>query len=226
MSRLDYDYYVEHGLSWYAATKSMALTPGHRTPAGERYRTFDPGAAILRCFQCHSTGPPRLADGFRIEPREVGVQCEACHGPGADHAASLKPILNPRRLSAAGLNDSCGRCHRKPAAAGEDTDWTDPWNTRHQPLYLAQSACFRKSQGKLSCLTCHAAHTPLSRNATDYDAKCSACHAQPRHRTAIAGRACVACHMPAVVPQTNLRFANHWIGVYAAAKPLRPIARP
>ncbi|MBI3682344.1 MAG: hypothetical protein HY235_18350 [Acidobacteria bacterium] len=226
VSPLDEDHYLEHGLSWYAASKSMALTPGHRRPDGERYRTFDPGAAILRCFQCHSTGPPRLSGGFRIEPFEAGVQCEACHGPGAAHASSQKPILNPKRLAADAINELCGACHRKPAAAGSDTDWSNPWNTRHQPLYLAESSCFRKSAGKLSCFTCHSPHAPVSREAAVYGGACSGCHARPRHRTAAGGRVCVSCHMPEVRPSPHLRFANHWIGVYADGKPLKPIARP
>lgn len=226
VSRQDDEHYLEHGLSWYAATQSMALTPGHRGPEGERYRTFDPGAAILRCFQCHSTGPLRMAAGFRIEPFEPGVQCETCHGPGDGHAAAQKPIRNPSRLSAREINGLCGGCHRMPAAAGSDTDWTNPWNTRHQPLYLAESACFRQSRGKLSCLTCHRAHAPLERSAAVYEQTCSACHAKPRHRTPLAGGSCVSCHMPVVRPSEYLRFANHWIGVYAAGKPLRPIVRP
>jgi hypothetical protein len=226
VGQVDEEHYLEHGLSWYAATKSLELTPGHRAPSGERYRTFDPSAAILRCFQCHSTGPLRLDEKFRIEPFEPGVQCETCHGPGSEHAASLKPIRNPKRMSAAELNDLCGGCHRMPAATGSNTDWTNPWNTRHQPLYLAQSACYVKSNSALSCSTCHTAHMPLNRNARDYDRACSECHAKPRHRTPVSGRACVACHMPAVEPQPNLRFANHWIGIYAAGKPLRPIAQP
>jgi len=227
VSRLDEEHYLEHGLSYYAAARGMALTPGHRGPQGERYRTFDPGAAILRCFQCHSTGPLRLEAGFTIQPFEPGVQCESCHGAGAGHAATLAPIRNPRRLSAAAVNDLCGACHRMPAAAGDDTDWTNPWNARHQPLYLAESACFRKSNGALSCTTCHPAHTPVVRGAAGgYHQICSRCHSQPRHRTVTTGRSCTACHMPAVVPQPHLRFANHWIGVYRDGSPLRPIARP
>jgi hypothetical protein len=223
VSQLDEDTYIEGGLSYYTAVKSMALTPGHRTAAGERYRTFDPSAAILRCFQCHSTGPLGLGAGFKIEPSELGVQCETCHGPGAEHARSRAPIRNPKRLSAAELNQLCGACHRKPAAAGEDTNWTNAWNTRHQPLYLSRSACFAKSGGALSCLTCHPAHTSLSHAAADYDRRCVACHQKPNHRAAVAGGACVACHMPPVKPQPNLRFANHWIGIYARGNSLRPI---
>jgi hypothetical protein len=36
ISQADQDSYLEHGLSYYAATKSMALTPGHASAAGMR----------------------------------------------------------------------------------------------------------------------------------------------------------------------------------------------
>lgn len=226
VSQLDPDYYLEHGLSYYTSAKSLSVTPGHRTGAGERYRTFDPGAGILRCFQCHSTGPLKLGAGFKIEPFEPGVQCESCHGPGAAHAGSAGPIRNPGRMTAVELNGLCGGCHRRSASAGEDTDWTNAWNARHQPLYLSRSACFNASSGALSCLTCHPAHQPLSYSAGDYDRRCTSCHARPKHSTAVAARSCVRCHMPNVIPQPNLKFANHWIGVYAAGNPLQPIAQP
>src|SRR2546425_12226046 len=41
------DVYIEHGLSYYPATKSMAPTCG----SGLRFRTFDSTATALRCFQ-------------------------------------------------------------------------------------------------------------------------------------------------------------------------------
>jgi len=228
VSQLDSDHYVEHGLTWYASTKSLALTPGHTTPDGVRYRTFDPSAAILRCFQCHSTGPPKLGARYQIEPSEPGVRCESCHGPGQAHIqanGARDAIFNPRRLTAAGLNDFCGACHRKPPAAGGDTDWTNPWNTRHQPLYLSQSACFLQSNGKLSCLTCHLPHEPLARDAAAYGKRCAGCHPSVRHRTAVSGRACTGCHMPRVTARPELVFTNHWIGVYAKGGYLRPARR-
>src|SRR5690242_10412650 len=46
---------AEHGLTYYTATKSLALTPGHKTSADVVYRTFDPIATALLCFRCHST---------------------------------------------------------------------------------------------------------------------------------------------------------------------------
>ena len=225
VSQLDEDTYIEHGLSYYAKTKSMALTPGHTSPGGVRYRTLDPAADILHCFQCHSTGPLALGAGQKIRPSELGVRCESCHGPGAAHVKSngrAGTIRNPRQLTAAGLNELCGSCHRKPPAATEDTDWTDPWSTRHQPVYLSQSACFRKSGGALSCLSCHGPHAPLSRVAADYDKRCAGCHAAARHRSPVGAKGCVECHMPGVQVRPELRFTNHWIGAYSKGAVLRP----
>src|SRR5262249_30184489 len=108
--------YVEHGSSYYPATRSMAPTPGHAGGADLRFRTLDPTATALRGFQCHSTGPPALAAGDIIQPAELGVRCESCHGPGAAHVKAgggRGTIRNPAQLSAAQLNVFCGSCHRK-----------------------------------------------------------------------------------------------------------------
>lgn len=215
VSRLDPDHYLEHGLSQYTNPNAKALTPGHTTPQGVKYRVFDPGAQILRCFQCHSTGALRFTAEKGIEPAEHGVQCEACHGPGAQH----NQLLNPKILNPAGLNDLCGSCHRQPPKPGEDINWQDAWNVRHQPVSLSQSACFQK--GSLSCTTCHDPHSGELKAAT-----CASCHPAVRHTTKPpAGQSCESCHMPKVAASPQLTFSNHWIGVYAPRKPLLPLLR-
>jgi tetratricopeptide (TPR) repeat protein len=228
VSQVAPDWYLEHGLSYYAETKSMALTPGHSNADGLRYRTFDPFASILRCFRCHSTGPLRLGAGSDVEPSEPGVHCESCHGPGGAHVGSngaAGTILNPGRLRAGELNVFCGGCHRKPPEAGEETDWSNSWNTRHQPDYLSQATCFRRSNGALSCLTCHDPHAPLNVTAAAYGERCSACHPTVRHRVAVAARTCVDCHMPQVATSGQLHFTNHWIGIYQRGANLIPQRR-
>lgn len=222
VSQVDEDWYIEHGLSYYPAKKAMGLTPGHSNSEGRRYRTFEAVATALRCFRCHSTGVPSLGPGQTIQPFELGVQCESCHGPGGAHVKSAGTIRNPGKLTAAQLNEYCGSCHRK---ADEEMNWSNSWNVRHQPSYLNQAACFRKSEGKLSCLTCHDPHAPLSRTAADYDKRCSGCHRTVKHRRALAARSCVDCHMPQVPTGSDLHFTNHWIGVYEKGKTLAPMRR-
>lgn len=220
---------AEHGLSYYAATKALALTPGHADSTDLLYRTFDPVGTALRCFRCHSTGPVTLKAGYRVQPSEPGVRCEACHGPGSSHvrsAGASGTIQNPQRLSADGLNVLCGACHRQASDLDDETDWTNSWNVRHQPSYLHRAACFRNSNGALSCLTCHDPHEPLQKSTAHYDARCGTCHRKVLHKTAVASRSCVGCHMPAVSTSATLRFTNHWIGIYdPQGKKLTPSKR-
>jgi hypothetical protein len=207
---------TEHGLTYYAATKSLAPTPGHATSADRVYGAFDPVATALRCFRCHSTGPVTLAANFRVQPSEPGVRCESCHGPGRAHAESggAAQIQNPKRLTATQINALCGACHRQASELDDDTDWSNAWNVRHEPAYLHRAACFRNSNGALSCLTCHDPHQPLKTTAASYDSRCISCHANAAHTTPVATRSCVGCHMPQVAAGANLKFTNHWIGIY------------
>ncbi|GAB4207795.1 MAG: hypothetical protein OHK0013_25710 [Sandaracinaceae bacterium] len=87
------------------------------------------------CVFCHNVGArPGLdpASGlFRTEVAELGIACEACHGPGAEHVrANRSPlrryalhrgglgarrpdptIVDPSALSPERAADVCGRCH-------------------------------------------------------------------------------------------------------------------
>ncbi len=242
VSKLDEDSYAELRTSFYPET-GLSLTPGHQNhnptgaseALGVRYKTFSPRSEILSCFGCHSTGTPSLGDGFEIRPAELGVRCESCHGAGREHQDLIakgdvekarQTIGNPGRLAASAQMDFCGQCHRPPASGGDAIDWNDPWNVRHQPVYLTQSACFQETEGGLSCTVCHDPHGPMRRNDTAfYNQKCAACHSAENHPPAEVCRTepgCASCHMPAVQPQPELVFHNHWIGVYASGEALQP----
>jgi len=222
----DAETYLELGRSWFRTINGFAPTPGHLKAEDTPYRTFDPLAGIMRCFACHSTGPLTLSEAQNIVPHELGVRCEACHGPSGEHARdpARHAAENPGRYTADAINELCGECHRMPSGAAETTDLRDPWNARHQPLMLAASECYRASNGRLSCLTCHSPHAALDRNPANYDGRCLSCHGGVKHSRVVAGKACAACHMPAVRPRPNLTFANHRIAIYAASDPLTPIA--
>jgi hypothetical protein len=229
VSRIDQSWYLEHYFSYYPAIGRMGVTPGQHLlepkalpeAAGLMYKALDPEEGILRCFECHSTGPVDTS-GAAIRPAETGVHCEACHGPGRAHARApdRKLIQNPKRMPAVDLNVFCGKCHRPPAAQSTLIDWNSSWNVRHQPIYLSQSACFRKSAGALSCFSCHQPHEPLRRDSGYYNRVCVSCHAAAHAEPAMTN--CIDCHMPRVSPQPPLRFTNHWIGIYREGAKLKP----
>jgi hypothetical protein len=237
-------WYLEHAYSYYSVPKSYSITPGQSTlpkpalPAslGTLYRSDYANAPALNCFKCHSTGPVTRDNKGELHPHELGVRCEVCHGPGRAHrdavlsgdvARAAEIIDNPKRLSADQLNYFCGNCHRLPLNTGTEIDWNFAGNVRHQPPYLSQSECFRKSQGALSCLTCHDPHAALVKDAALYNAKCTSCHNQDERPPARVCQSkepsnCIDCHMPRVSPSSYLTFTNHWIGIYGQNK-LKPL---
>ncbi len=119
-------------------------------PADARLGT-DRAGWNRNCIQCHATaGRPRFGpEGVRTEVGELGIACEACHGPGAEHVAANRDprrryalhlddergdptIVNPRRLSPERASEVCGQCHMvstitTPAAFPE-------WN-EHGPAF-------------------------------------------------------------------------------------------
>ncbi len=86
------------------------------------------------CLFCHNTGPASnpvrqggRVVGYRTEVAELGISCEACHGPGEEHvrinqnpARRLQlqqcgegdpSIVHPGRLSVQRRDEICARCH-------------------------------------------------------------------------------------------------------------------
>jgi hypothetical protein len=90
----------------------------------------DGGRWNKTCNRCHATAPePRLfgEPPFDTRVAELGIACEACHGPGGEHVAAnrdpgrryamhLAPrvdptIVDPRDLPARRSAQVCGQCH-------------------------------------------------------------------------------------------------------------------
>ncbi len=113
----------------------------------------------VSCITCHTTAgqPHALVGGkeIRSQVAEMGIACEACHGPAEEHvAANQNPfrrywlhlrgrgdptIVNPARLSATRASEVCGQCHSltdlsdqiylgegKTYVAGDDLEKTQP----------------------------------------------------------------------------------------------------
>ena len=110
VSQADESRYVEHHFSYYSGpdvyARRPANAPGGRPRPGRRPALphLSPQTEIMSCFRCHTTGPLELGDNYSIRPSQLGVRCEACHGPArpmwrpskrARPRRSLTAIANP-----------------------------------------------------------------------------------------------------------------------------------
>ncbi len=234
--------YLESRVSYYPEIGRLDFTPGRdNTEFGSLQQAaghINERAESFRCISCHTTGSRMDPGEQEIVLGELGVRCEACHGPGLAHFEAVKRGDRDRAAKAVGSfkRDSaeevlrlCGKCHREPPQDSSRVDWKDPANTRFQPVGLSQSRCFR--QGRLSCTTCHDPHTDARRaDPRFYASICASCHNSSKNPPAGLCLAetpggCVSCHMPRVPAMRAIVFTNHWIGVYPSADKLVPRQR-
>ena len=103
------------------------------------------------CLACHAVagrpGHDEDTNVFRTREAELGIACEACHGPGAAHVAARQnpiarlsqngtedpTIVNPSMLSAERSSAVCGQCHSFAYPRDESSWWTAGYATSFRP---------------------------------------------------------------------------------------------
>ncbi len=198
-----------------------------RTPADWGHWTNRGMTANAQCLFCHTTGFAKgyqeAADTYETRFTEMGVGCEACHGPGASHVAARRrggpdpwAGRDPELLLAA-----CGSCHsrrvdRAPWTPGDafldafepelfDTDAYFPDGQVHEELYeLISFQSSRMYAEGVRCWNCHDGHGNGTRAPGNQ--QCRSCHAaqyddqtHTHHHAGSAGAQCTGCHMPITV---------------------------
>jgi hypothetical protein len=215
---------IEHRQTWFRSKAGLGVTPGQQTWVPEReiesFGKAHQGALLRRCITCHTTRFRLVGD--QLEDLVVGVQCEACHGPGAEHVAAAEANDAPRIRSTmhtpqtrAEEIEDCGRCHRLPSEiAAERLKRYPPSLTRFQPIGILRSNCYLKSDGRMGCLNCHDAHAHSSaRGLEDHVAACRRCHHPEGDPLCAAGHAddCINCHMRKLHLVPGFWVRDHWI---------------
>ena len=181
-----------------------------RNSPGTRYKdgTADFDRVIMpRCLECHATWfgmSPTFAGGFVKDGAVLGISCERCHGPGAEHVAWHRThpdskdavgITSPADLTPERSLELCGQCH---GGVGEmvsapfsyrpgdvladhvhmpppDPDAPPGVHSANQLLRLKQSRCFRESP-KMTCATCHDPHVLERGDLALFSKRCLGCH--------------------------------------------------
>ena len=201
-----------------------------------------------RCLECHATYAEKISVAEK-EPEEfdsnrmvLGVDCERCHGPAADHVQfqtknpnekKAKFIINPATFSRQQNLDMCALCHggrlqkTKPSfeftAGNKLTDYFKIDSVSqdaasidvHGNQYglLAASKCFKVSN-TLTCNTCHNSHEKQTGNTALFSQKCTTCH-NSKHQDA------VICKMTASI---GSKINEHCTACHMPQKPSMAIA--
>jgi len=198
-----------------------------RTPADWGHWTNRGMMANAQCLFCHTTdydkGYRPASDTYDTRWAEMGVGCEACHGPGSAHvAAHTSGGKDPWVGRDPGLMlAACGSCHsrrvqRAPWTPGKwfldafepelfDTDAYYPDGQVREELYeLISFQSSRMYAEGVRCWNCHDGHADGTLKPGNQ--MCRTCHDQhyedethTHHPAGSAGARCIACHMPVTV---------------------------
>jgi uncharacterized CHY-type Zn-finger protein len=195
--------------------------PPNGTVAG--FVPYEPEATTPKpydfsCFQCHTTGSLPLDEdfpeyqenrrGFAGTWQEPGVQCEECHGPGAEHFGTVagQVQISKERIFVDLTGDAtCKTCHNRPyndqsgmiPAKGGFIQHHEQW-----PELRASGG-----HAEFACTVCHDPHTSVIYDrANAIRASCLDCHpdaSMAGHRGKVFERgdyreelSCESCHMP------------------------------
>jgi hypothetical protein len=247
-------YLFEAPLSYYARTRTWELSPGYEN-TNTGFSRLVP-EACLTCHSGR-VRPVAESPGRYLDPpfAEMAIGCENCHGPGGLHAKhpAQNTVVNPARLSLRLSSDICMNCHEagdtrafQPGKANADFRPGKPLSESVAVLKVPPSPsggskdllehnfsmmlsrCYRASNGRMGCLTCHDPHRTSS-DATRtafYNSKCVTCHTVascklPGQYRAREVSGCIGCHMPkaAVGFISHSALTNHRI-VRNAGQPL------
>lgn len=217
---------LEHRFSLFHHGEKNGLTPSHAgLPVHEPIENFGRlhhGKDATNCITCHTT--TATIRGARLDNLRPSVGCESCHGPGREHAAAMQASRSdhairfvPGRSTALEEIQMCGRCHRLPEMLSAPPSKSDPKLARFQPVGVLNSECYRRSEERLRCTSCHDPHQTVDLNPANYTSKCVSCHSKVDAGQKLCPQSptddCVRCHMPAVEVHPGISFHDHWIRV-------------
>ncbi len=199
------------GASKHWKTRYVGLDGYIITKGGKNQYNWQDGSLVdyhkdevkpFDCGPCHTTGYRAEGTALAFLPGIVGdfahlnVTCEACHGPGADHAANPSTSNITVDESAA----LCGRCHTR----GDDDNIAEASGSfiRHHEQY---PELLNSPHNNLTCGSCHDPHGTrvqgvagnIPDGETEICAKCHSSRVTEYSGSAMeqAGVRCQDCHM-------------------------------
>ncbi|MFC1509309.1 multiheme c-type cytochrome [Candidatus Omnitrophota bacterium] len=170
------------------------------------------------CIRCHSVGympsgsyikgVKNDLEGIEGVWFESGVGCEACHGPGHEHAAlgpkkmkdmKKKDKKADLKIQVNKKSDLCGQCHKRNSDDKINVVSPTLVESRQQ---FSEMKYNKHTKFKVTCIFCHNPHGK-STEKEGFKRTCLDCHkgkfAKPVKIAAMKSLSCEQCHMPLAV---------------------------
>jgi len=200
-------------ISYFKQLNEWLVSPGY-PPGTANFKR----AIKSRCFECHASyihdapGEEQLTEAEQFDKSSaiLSIDCERCHGPGAQHAEYqtenpqlkiAKFMVSYRSLSRAQRMDMCGVCHSgnksemllstfafKPGdtlAKFKLADFTSKVDSAHLDVHGNQLQLLQSSKcfinSNMDCATCHDAHQNQRGQTAVFAQKCQTCHNEVKH---------------------------------------------
>ncbi|KPA21554.1 cytochrome c nitrite reductase pentaheme subunit [Shimia sp. SK013] len=192
---------------WYHLYPDQDLPPVDAFHWSGAYKNWN-----ARCAECHATGFEKNYDfrnrSYASRQVEIGVGCEACHGPGSAHVAIANKTTADPTVSGPefwgfaevlsnpeGQMAQCAGCHARREAFGDGNPvpgvaFADSYNLAmlRPELYHADGqildevyvyGSFLQSKMHQKGVTCANCHTPHAADTVaDGNAVCTQCHSE------------------------------------------------
>ncbi len=253
----------ESPITWYIRERRWGLSPGYEERNRHFNRPILADCLFCHANRVERvSGPVNRYREPVFQGHAIG--CERCHGPGELHVRGATTgagvdltIVNPAKLEPVLREGVCEQCHligrRRSVHAGLRSEDYRPglpfdrfWSAFVTPEGAAKnrfggqveqmhdSRCFRASQGRLGCISCHDPHVQpaAGEKAAYYRGRCLECHADrgcslPEKVRLERDRNddCLACHLPQSGTSNNPHLAttNHRIPRIAEAVNESPV---
>ncbi len=189
-------------ISYWAASGKWINSPGYLDGQAIFNRPVGP-----RCMECHATYFAADSYQHNVYDQErfmLGISCERCHGPGADHANNQTShpegtaadfIIHPGNLARQRSIEVCAQCHSGPGIKrglpftyrpGQPlNNYIEPEphetqnkigvHSNNQVARLSLSTCFQQSDD-MTCVSCHNPHVPERGKRALFSEHCLECH--------------------------------------------------
>jgi len=198
-------------VSYYTPLDSWCNSPGYSI----NYVRFN-RPITGECIECHGTYAKidkEVNNHTFFDKSSIiyGVDCERCHGPGAEHVAfhtanpdekKAKFIINAKLLGRQQRLDACALCHSgfrngiQPPFTFKVGEKLDEYSSvRYNPDsassldvhgnqygLLTSSKCFKMSP-QMDCSSCHNVHVNEVRSPKLFSQRCMTCHTEANHNT-------------------------------------------